>query len=140
MALPTAAEAAKNWADGLSQATAKIGRGIDRVTDSPMEKAAASQDLWAMRTAEAARNGKFAKGLRRVPLQSWKDAAKKKGLPRIAGGAAEAQPKMQAFLTEFLPHVAAVQAQVNAIPKGGIEASKARMLANMEGMAAFKRS
>lgn len=140
MALPSAAEVAKNWADQLSASTGKIGRGIDRVSESPTEKAAASQELWAMRTAEAARSGKFAKGLRRVGLQQWKDATKKKGLPRIAGGAQEAQPKMQAFMGEFLPHVAAVQAQVAAIPKGSLEASKARMITNMEGMAAFRRS
>lgn len=140
MAMAPASEVAKNWADNLSASTGKIGRGIDRVTENPAEKAANSADLWAQRTAEAARNGKFVRGLRRTTLQGWKDAAKKKGLPRVAGGAQEALPKMQAFMTEFLPHVAQVQAQVASIPKGGLEASKARMIANMEGMAAFKRS
>lgn len=140
MAMASAAEVAQNWANGLSNATAKITAGVNRVNENPAQKAAAASDLWQQRVSDSRSREKFVRGLGRTSLQSWKDATIKKGVSRVAQGAREAQPKMQAFLQEFLPHVAAVQAQVNSIPKGDLAASRARMIANMDGMAAFRRS
>lgn len=140
MSMPSAAEVAQNWERGLSGASAKITAGINRVSENPMAKAAQSVDLWQQRTSSQQARDKFVRGLNRGSTQSWKDAAIKKGVPRISQGAREAQPKVQAFMQEFLPHVASVQAAVNAIPKGDLSASRARMIANMEGMAAFRRS
>lgn len=140
MAMASAAEVAANWAAGLSNASQKITAGIQRVSENPAAKAAAAAGLWQQRVSDSRAQEKYVRGLNRTSLQSWKDATIKKGVSRIAQGAREAQPKMQAFMQEFLPHVAQVQAQVNSIPKGDLAASRARMLANMDGMAAFRRS
>ncbi len=108
------------------------------MTASPTEKAAAKVDDWVNGVARS--RDKFTRGLRRVTLADWQSAMIEKGVPRIALGAQKAEPKMAAFLTEFLPHVERVAQQVRAMPKGGLENGIARVTAQVRGNAQFRRS
>lgn len=126
------------WANNLGAATDSIKAGVQAVSVSPMEKAAAKADDWAngvMRSKD-----KFQRGLRRVSLADWQTATIEKGVPRVSSGAQAAKPKMQAFMTEFLPHVDRIAQQVRAMPKGGLDNGIARATAQIRGNATFRRS
>ncbi len=130
---------ARKWAQNLSASTESIREGVMGVTESPTAKAADAADRMVAGVQAAVQSGKYQRGLRAVSLEQWKQDMLDKGLSRIAGGAQNAQPKMAAFLTEFLPHVEQVQAKVNSMPKGSLEANINRMIANARGLAQFKR-
>lgn len=102
MAKDPTASAAK-WAARLASAASDgtVAAGINSVTVSPGQLAARSADLWASNTAAA--KPRFAANSAAVSLQQWQQAAVNKGVPRIATGATDAQPKMAAFLTKLMP-------------------------------------
>lgn len=114
MAIPTAEQAAQNWATKLAGATQRIQQGVQGVTVSPGQLAAKQAGVWAANTQAA--QAKYARNVGNVSLQSWQDATLNKGLQRIASGAQAAQPKMQAFMTAFLP---VVQSAVASLPARG---------------------
>lgn len=138
MAHGSPADVAADWSSKLSGSTEKVRRGVEAVSVAPGEKAAQAADLWIRRVQES--RTKWADRVRSVSLGDWKQAMTEKGLARIASGAQAAQPKMERFLAEFLPHVDAVAQRVRAMPKGSIEESIARAAAQIRGNATFKRS
>lgn len=140
MAIPTPEQAGEKWGRRLSGATEDIRRGVAAVTVSPTEQAADAQDKMLARVTESIQNGKWARGLRRVSLNDWKEATLNKGIPRLATGVAAGTPKMVEFMRDFLPHVERVQAQVRAMPDLTLEDNIARATAAIRGMAAFERS
>lgn len=129
---------AEKWARNLGASTEDIRRGVQAVTVSPGQKAAAAAELWVRNTA--ASRDKFARNTSRVSLNEWQTATIEKGLPRVASGAQAAQPKMQSFMAEFLPYAERVKAQIATMPKGGIENSIARSAQAIRAFSQFKRS
>lgn len=128
-----AAAIAADWASRMGASRDKISRGIDATTTAPGASAARQADVWANNTV--ASKAKFQRNVGRVSLADWQNAFKAKGLDRIATGATAAQPKMQAFLTNFLP---AVSSMVAALPaRGGYDANKARMNAMVDKLHAY---
>lgn len=138
MAHGSPSEVAADWSSKLSGATDKVRRGVEAVTTAPGERAAQSADLWIRRVTES--RTKWAERVRAVSLGDWKQAMTEKGLSRIASGAQAAQPKMERFLSEFLPHVDSVASRVRAMPKGSLEESIARAAAQIRGNAQFRRT
>lgn len=128
---------ARKWTANLSGSTESITNGVNAVTVAPGDKAAAAKDLWVRKTTASA--DKWADRVR-VPLDQWRTAMLQKGLPRVASGAQAAEPKMAAFMSEFLPHVERVAQQVRSMPKGSIEDGIARASAQIRGNAQFRRS
>lgn len=110
-----AAEITDKWARRLKGAVADIQRGIDAVTESPMEKAAAKQDKMLANITAAVQDGRWAAGLRSVNVQDWKSKTKQKVGERLAGGVEAARSKHQQFtqwqvntLNTILPRIAAM--------------------------------
>lgn len=128
----------EKWSRNLGGSTESIRAGVQAVTTNPAEKAAAKADEWVNGVARS--KDKFVRGLRRTTLGDWQTSMIEKGLPRVATGAQAAQPKMQQFFQEFLPHVERVAQQVRAMPKGGIDNGIARATAQIRGNAQFRRS
>ena len=129
--------AAQKWSRNIGAATKTIEEGVQNVTVSPTEKAAARADAYAQGCQNAVLTQKFQNSLRRVSLDQWKQAMLQKGLQRIAGGAAAAVTKMEQFFAEFLPFL---EAGVRALPpRGDIEANKQRVLAMIDHNARFRR-
>ena len=128
-------QVAATWAQRLASSGDRIAQGVNAVTVAPGQAAArqkaaytagvqASADKWATRVAA-------------VPLGEWQQAMIQKGAPRIAQGAAQAEPKMAAFLGQFLPYV---QQQVQALPpRGNLDQNIARMTALVRGVSKFQR-
>lgn len=139
MAIPDAASAAEKWVSRMSSSTEEYRKGIQRVQENPMAKAAQNVDAYRQGIMDAINDGRYVAGLQRVTLQQWKDAASKTGAERLASGATAGKPKMMAFLQSFLPFLANAQAQVKAMPNATFEQRKARMNAMADLVHQFKR-
>jgi hypothetical protein len=129
-------QAAADWASRLSQSGDKIARGIDAVQTAPGQLAAAQSEVWAANTIGA--KDKWKRNTASVGLQEWKDAAKNKGVPRIAQGATAAEGKMATFLGELFPHIDRVKGTLK--PRGNLEQNIARSADFARGMAQFRRT
>lgn len=129
---------ATKWAQNLGASTESIRAGVMAVTTAPGEAAARNVEGYVSGVQRS--KDKWASRVRSVSRESWQDSTINKGLPRVATGAAQAQPKMAAFMRDFLPHVERVAQQVRAMPKGGLENGIARATAQIRGNAQFKRS
>lgn len=125
---------AARWATNLAGSTQTITDGVNAVTTAPGAAAAAQKAVWAANTAAAA--NKWATNTAAVSLQSWKNDMITKGVPRIAQGATAAQPKVQAFMTAFLPAVASSVASLP--PRGGFQQNVNRMVAHVTNMSKFQ--
>lgn len=131
-------QVAQKWVSNLSSAGPSIEAGVRAVSTAPGEAAARQRDAYVRRVTERADH--WANRVRSVSLGEWQASTLQKGLPRVASGAQAAQPKMERFMQEFLPHVERVATQVRAMPKGGLENGIARATAQIRGNAQFRRS
>jgi hypothetical protein len=138
MAQKDPAFVATKWAQNLGAATESIRQGVLSVTEAPGAAAARKKADYVRRVTERADH--WATRVAGVSREAWQAATIDKGLPRVASGAQQAQPKMQAFMQEFLPHVERVAQQVRSMPKGGLENGIARATAQIRGNASFRRS
>jgi hypothetical protein len=120
---------AAKWQRNLANAGESIKNGVNAVTVNPAEKAAARQQAYADGVRRAVDEGRYARGLRRVTLQSWQEAMISKGASRIAAGASQAQPKVAAFLNKFLPYVEQGKQKLANMPRGDFEQNLARAAA-----------
>ena len=126
--------------NGVRNNVEKIRSGIDAVTDSPMEKAAGKKDKWLSGIQQAAADGKWERGLKRVSLSDWKEAFKGKGVQNMQTGIAAARGKMVEFAKEFIPFLERVQSEVNAMPDVTLDDRIEKMVQNARKIAQFKRS
>lgn len=110
----TAAAAAQNWQTGFTGATQKYTDGINAVTVPPGQLAAAQKNLYVQNVQAAA--NVWAANVGAVSLQDWKNAATSTGAQRLATGATKGAPKMQAFMTNFLPQLSSI---VDGLPARG---------------------
>ncbi len=136
MAKVTPEEAAGKWSRNLGASTTDIQRGLERVSEAPGAKAARQKSLWVQRVQ--ASQDKWARNVQ-VPLEEWRAAAISKGLPRIASGATAAEPKMAAFMREFLPHLDAGKARLDSMPKGSLQDSINRAAFMIQHNASFRK-
>lgn len=113
----TAAQAAEAWQTGFSGAGAKYAAGINAVTVPPGQLAAAQKALY-LANVQAQANV-WASRVAAVDLQTWKTAATTTGASRLASGATKGEPKMQAFMTQFLPQLSSVVSGLG--PRGTFE-------------------
>lgn len=132
----TPQQLATNWQNGLTGAVQKIKDGIGRVTESPMQKAAAQQDKWVAGIQKAATSGRWANSLNAVDLQTWKTVTAQKVGERLAGGAAAAVPKVQKFAAWLIPQVNAASQTISGMPSQTLQDSINRVAAFMTAMAA----
>lgn len=135
--MKTPESVAAKWQNAVAGAGTAYTNGVNGVTVSPTQLAAAQQDKWARRVQEAAAQNRFANKLNAVTLQDWKNAAVSKGASRLTSGAQAAKPKVQAFMTAFLPVMDNVSQQVKSMPKNNLEDSLARVRVQMEAAKRF---
>lgn len=133
------ASVAQKWSRNLASSTQSIRDGVMGVTVAPTQLAAQAVDRMVAGVERAAAEGKIQRGLQRVTLQQWQDATTNKGIPRIATGATAAIPRMQAFMSEWLPYMDQLKQRLTAMPRGDLQQNIARMVAAVEHAAAFRR-
>ncbi len=135
----SAQQIAAKWARNLTGATEAMRDGVQAVTISPTEKAAAQAQAYADGVARAVADGRWQAGLRRVSLDSWKQSMLNKGVPRIATGASNAQPKFEAFMNDFMPYVRSGQNAIASMPRGDFAVNMQRAYAMAEWLHRYKR-
>lgn len=123
-----ATQAAQRYQQAAQSSTtrARYEQGIDGVTESPMEKAAAAEELYLRRVEEASRSGKRRQKLLAVSLADYKNAAKSKS-DRLLSGMAAAAPKVQRHFNEWGPTYEAAHNAVQGMPKGNADAAIQRV-------------
>lgn len=115
---------AGKWSRNLGAAGPSITAGVQAVTTSPGQLAAAQTAKWL-----AALNASAAKWTRNVgalTLTEWQQAMINVGIPRIQQGATTGEPNVVAFMTQFLPYLQTGVNQVKAMPSGNLAAGIAR--------------
>lgn len=140
MSVLTAIEFQEKHARRLKASTSDITAGINKVTENPCAKAASKQEKMLSNLTAAVQSGKWAKGLNRVTLESWKKAAGTVGVGRIAAGIDNAKDKVIAFASDLLPYIDRQKAKLAGMPDVTLEDSINRMVTFSRGMAEFKRS
>lgn len=136
----TATEIADKWKRRAMGASSDYKKGIERVTESPTEKAANKADKMRANLLKALDEGKWEKALRSVSLEEWKRMASTKGATNYATGISASESKMAEFMSEILPHIESGQRALEGMPDITIEDSKARVIFWIDHMAKFKRS
>ncbi len=118
----------------------KIRSGVQAVTTSPTQAAAAAVNTWQQRVADPNTARKFQASLSRISLADWQNAMINKGIPRISTGAQAAIPKFQAFMQQFLPFEDNIANQVRQMPKATLDDRINRAVAQIRGNAGFRRT
>lgn len=137
MAMRSSAEIAAKWSRNLSSSTQSIQAGVQATTVNPAQKAIERIPAYLAGVQAAVQSGKVQRGLQGVTLQSWQQAMINKGLPRIAAGATAAVPKMQKFMDAFGPHLQALDAKLQSMPRGDLNQNIQRMVTAAQHNAAF---
>lgn len=114
MATRDPSAAATKWKNRLTTAATDgtIAAGIDSVTVSPGQAAARQADVWLANTTAA--KARFQANSARVDVNAWKDAAKTKGLNRIADGATAGESKMASSMAKLLPAIDSLKGSLPA--------------------------
>ena len=128
---------AQKWATRLSAATQEITAGVNAVTQAPGAKAAARVDVWLANLQRS--RDKWVRNVGSVTLAQWQTAMIQKGIPRVSSGATAAVPKMTAFMTQWLAHLQAGKAQIDAMTVTDLGSAAAKMVAQMNYNATFIR-
>lgn len=129
---------AKKWQTNLSAATTSMTQGAQAVTEAPGIKAAAAVDRYQAGVQQAVADGTYAARVSAVSLPAWQQAFIKKGVPRVAQGAAESLPKMESFVAFAAPTWERTRSETAAMAQGGGEAARARMNRNFDIMSGMK--
>lgn len=121
-------------------ATTDYTAGVQAVTESPTAKAAKKIDKMRAGFNAAIDSGKVADGLNAVTLDDWKNATTKKGGERYASGVSDSQDKVQAFHEELSSFMGPHLQKINSMPDTTPDQRLAKMMANAQGLAKFKRT
>lgn len=140
MAKLSPAEFQEKHARRLKASVEDVRKGIDRVTESPTEKAAAKQDKMLTNLTAAVNSGKWAAGLKRVSLEDWKKQTRDIGVNRIAAGIDGAKAKVISFAEVLLPHIDRGTEKIKAMPDVTLDDNINRMTTFIRHMAELKRS
>lgn len=135
----TAEEFAEKQGRRLKAALHDIEKGIDRVTESPTEKAAKKQEKMLNNITQAIREGKWANGLRRVSLEDWKKAIKEKGVGRIAAGVDASRDKVRNFAEQLIAYQNSQLEQLEKMPDMTLQDSVARATFWITQMSKFRK-
>ena len=138
MAKLSAEQYAEKQARNLKNSLPDIRAGIERVSTAPGVAAAAAQTRMKDNLNRAIDDGRWAAKVRGVSLEEWKSAALNKGVDRIAAGLDQAHDKQVQMAGRLLAAVDSSAAKSNAMPKGTIQDSIARMTTFVEDMHKFK--
>lgn len=133
-----AQQATAKWVQNIGQATERITAGVQAVSVSPGQKAAAAHAKWLARVQAAA--DKWRSRVGAVSLQDWQQSMISVGIPRIAQGAQAKQGKMEAFMNEFLPYLSQGVQRIDSMPSVTLEDGINRAVAMIRHNAQFKRS
>lgn len=138
MARLTPEEAAAKWAARTGAAGADWQRGVERVTENPGAKAAASADKWQQKLTMPTTKEKFKRNVARQSTEDWK-AATVAASGRFTAGAQAKQGKMQAHQAAVASHIEAGKRKIAAMPNLTPQDAANRAAAWVLHMSEYKR-
>jgi hypothetical protein len=112
--------------------------GVKNTTVNPMEEAAKNTAKALNNYTESVTSGRMERALRKVTKDSWIKSTVEKGASRFTTGVAAGKEKMQAFMQDFLPYAETVSNDIKNMPDITFEDAKARMLAAVDKLHAYK--
>lgn len=128
-------EITEKWKTRMKGAIPDIVRGVERVTASPMEKAAEKGDKMKANLVASIDNGTWGKRLRAVSLADWKTKTAAKVQERMSGGVEAATGKHEKFAGWLVNRVNTGLAKIKGMPDMTLEDSVARVRTMMTTMA-----
>lgn len=129
--------ATQKWVTNLSNATAAMTAGANRVTQSPGAAAAAAADKWLSRVT--ASKPKFIARVGAVTTDQWRTAYTTYGIQRVASGAQAKQGKMLSFQTDWLNYLQANMGKIDRMPTVTLQDGINKVIAQIQLNAQFKR-
>lgn len=135
MARMSAQEMQDKWSRRLKGAGQDISAGIDRVAQAPGQKAAAQQNAMLTNLQARVADGTWAKQVAGVSLEQWKNAAKSKGVGRIAAGVDASKDKTTNMFGKVLSAVDGAVQVVEQTPRGDLQTNINRAVTFMNEMA-----
>lgn len=111
------------WQQRASGAAGAYKDGVNAVTEAPGAAAVRNSQAYIQHVTESYNNGRWAARTSAVTAEAWKAAASTKGANNYPGGITAGAPKMQQFMTNFIPHLQSGMAAVAAMPKVTIQDS-----------------
>lgn len=130
-----AAAASSSWVSGMSGAGPRYIAGVNKVTESPMAKAATPQAMqkYLDNVQRSVQSGKRAAALNNSPLATWKANAVGEGANRLAGGARKGKSKVDAHFQKWAPIYSQASQAAEAVPYSpGVEGALAKSRANLQ--------
>jgi len=121
----------------VNQAVPKIKEGIQAVTESPGVAAANNVEVMVQNFLAKYNSGELEAALRGIDLGQWKEAALA-GTARIGPGMERKRAAIEEFHRQLQEYQLAYTQEVDRMPSGTLEASRARMNANFDAMSKFK--
>lgn len=105
------------WKAGMGSAGAKYTAGINKVTESPMAKAATPEAMQRYQDGvmRSIANGKRVASLNASPLSTWKQNATTFGASNLSQGAAKGAPKYAAQAQKWAPILASASQAAAAV-------------------------
>lgn len=116
-----AGDISEKWNRRMKQSVPDIQKGIDGVTESPMEKAVAKQDKMLANVTAAISSGKWAAQTLKVNVADWKTKTKQKVGERLGGGVDAAMGKRRQFDTYLVNTLNGVLPEIAGMPDMTIE-------------------
>lgn len=132
-------QAREKHASRLKASTGEIQNQVMKVTQAPGVAAAKKADKMLTNITNSITSGRWGRRVSSVSLSDWQESMVKKGIPRIAQGIDAAAPKVEAFFSEFFPHLEKIEAEVKAMPDLTLEDNIQRAVHAMRRASEFKR-
>lgn len=124
----------EKWARRTKGAVSDIQAGIDRVTESPAQKAIAKKDKMKANLLKSLDDGTWEKRLGEVSLEDWKSKTRAKVAERLAGGVDGAAAKRQKFDTHLVNTINEILPKIDSMPDMTLEDSVNRVRTFMDHM------
>lgn len=122
-----ASDISEKWNRRMKQSVPDIQKGINAVTESPMEKAVAKQDKMLANVTQAITSGKWAAQTLKTSVADWKTKTAQKVAERLGGGVDAAMDKRRPFDSYLVSTLNAILPAVADAPDMTIEDSVNRV-------------
>ena len=132
MARMSPEEALRKYQQRASAASSDYKEGVQRVSESPMEKAAESADAWIRSLQESIE--RYVQGLRSVSLDEWKRQASTKGASNYATGVQNLGSAKKNRMLDNFRLVESIAEQVRTLPRSTFQDRLNRAIEQMRRM------
>lgn len=134
----TADQIAEKQVRRSQAAVADYKAGVQAVKESPTKKAAEAVDRYLAGIQEAVASGKYQDGCNSVSLSDWQNKTIEKGSRNYAPGVAAAQQTIADFHAQRAVAQAAIDSELQSMPRGDTETNIQRAVTQMRRMSEFK--